>query len=900
MGKVSEPIGAVLQAALIPLLAGALAWGAVLLIARSPADQISVRVDLDVDGGSVVQVFVNDYSEPVRQSIVTGRQTYLFATPGNPIRMVRLDPTDVSGVSIRLYSLEIVAPDGRVLSRFGPDALGNWIIRGLGPIDKSADVLAAQSANSTPFLIGQIPPVAIAASSTRRAVFARRLRDEPWLACVLLLPLLSLLEVRPWRPWLLRAAAVAGVMAIWPSIFRTVAAVDWGPTPSIVAISRASFLGISLPTTQAAVAAGFAAAGLVGLIVALWRPAKQPDSRPPTTVSALFLSLIWLAAVLVTAPDLAGLADWYKSLHYSPHWDGDNLLIWSYWSAAGHLPFRDFWFPYGGQFLFDLSWPAGPLLGWAAAAGRYAVFASALALGSAGRRWAAVLAMVALLAVDSSGMHLQAARYLMGANVVLAYVAASRSEFRERLALITLAVALVMALVFESVQLVYAAPAIAVIAGMDILKRRRLGTAWRGPAFCIAVVLSACVPLFAVLRAHGMLADVLAFHTTLADTVQYAALPTTVEPDWWPTFAIASIVAWFPAGALLVGLVEYRRSDLPARLRASALIGLAALNFIALQKHLVRPMPETLVLYAVLAGLAFGVLRPEGGISRYRIGLGAAFGLLVAMLTITGRLGSSLQAATHIPADVTRTVGTLLTPGASAEANRERFAPERFDLYRLERALVTTLMGRRSGPVRLFTLSDDPILYVLTGQRPVWQTNLYNASPWYEQQRVVSALRNDPPDYLVAVPGRLTFDLVPVAVRNPDVVAFAVDRYVSDAPADPYVVLRPRRAGEPVQPAFWRELFGSTLDLGMLPLTLANAEYQPCTALVACEELLGTDGLQPGRGTDGNNWVGSRKFSGGPDLRYETRPAPLRHSPVSTVARGRSARRRPFDCGRRK
>ena len=37
--------------------------------------------------------------------------------------------------------------------------------------------------------------------------------------------------------------------------------------------------------------------------------------------------------------------------------------------------------------------------------------------------------------------------------------------------------------------------------------------------------------------------------------------------------------------------------------------------------------------------------------------------------------------------------------------------------------------------MRLFALSDDPILYVLTGQFPVWQTNLYNASPWYEQQR---------------------------------------------------------------------------------------------------------------------------------------------------------------------
>ena len=543
------------------MLAGALAWGAVLLVARNPADQFLIRVDLDLNGGSVVQAFVNDYTEPIRRPIVTGRHTYEFSTPRNPIRQVRLDPTDASDVSIRLYSIEIVAPDGRVLSRFAADALKNWIIRGLGPIDTSSGALAAQSANSYPFLIGEIPPVGIDGSSSVRAAFAWRLRTEPWLACVLLLPLLSLLEVRPVRSWLLRAAAMAFVLAIWPPIFRAVAAGDWGPTPSIVAVSRAAFLGISLPSTQMAVAAGFGVVAIVGLLVALWRPAIQSDSRPRTTVSALFLGWVWLAAIVVTAPDLVGTLTWFKSLQYSPHWDSDNLLIWAYWSGTGHLPFRDFWFPYGGQFLFDLAWPTGPLLAWAAAAGRYAVFASALALGSGGRRGAALLATAALLAVDTSGMHLQAARYLMGANIVLAFVAASRSDFRERLALVTLAVALIMALVFESVQIIYVAPAIAVIAAMDMIKHRRLGTAWRGPAFCSAVVLSALVPLVTVLAANGMLANVLSFHTTLADTVQYAALPTPVEPDWWRTFPIGSLVAWFPAGVLLVGLLEYGRSD---------------------------------------------------------------------------------------------------------------------------------------------------------------------------------------------------------------------------------------------------------------------------------------------------------------------------------------------------
>lgn len=835
--------------------------GGILLVARNPAAQFAVRVDLEVDGGSAVQLYVNDYSEPMRRPIVAGRQTYVFATHRNPITLVRLDPTDATGVRIRLHGIEIVAPDGRALARYAPSAIEQWISQGLTPVDASTGVLTSQSTNHYPFLIGQVPPVSAALAPGLRAALASRLRSEPWLPCVLLLPLLSLMEIRPMRPWLVRLAAVAGVLAIGPSIFRAAADIDWGPTPAVVAISRAAFVGASLPTTQMAIAAGFAAAGLVGLIVALWRRAAEPAARTPAHVSLWFVGVIWILAVLVTAPDLASTVAWFKSVRYSPHWDSDNLLTWTYWSGTGHLPFREFWFPYGGQFLFDRPWPDGPFLAWVAAAGRYAVFASALALGSERQRGAALLAAVALLAVDSSGMHLQAPRYLMGANIVLAYIAAMRSGFRDRIALSTLAIALVMALVFESVQLLYAGPAIAAIAGMDLLKQRRLGITWRGPAFCAAVVLLACVPLVAVLGTTGMLAEVLRFHVRLADTVQYAALPTPVDPDWWRRFAIGDAVLWVPVVCVLLGLVEYSRSDRQARLRASALIGLGVLNYVALQKFLVRPMPETLILYAVVAGLAFGVLRPEMRISRYRIGLGAAAGVLMALLLLTGRLDDGWQSATRMPAYAARSARILLSPEASAEANRERFAPERFDLYRSQQALVSTLMTRRGGPVKLFALSDDPILYVLTGQPPVWQVNQYNTAPWYEQEHLIASLREDPPDYLVAIPGRLTFDLVPLAVRDPDVVEFAVENYVADGSADPYVVLRRRRAGESVQPAFWRDVFGDTLDLGMLPLLLANADYKPCSPSARCEELLvltAPDPVEKRTGSIGLDCAGSR------------------------------------------
>ena len=532
------------------------------------------------------------------------------------------------------------------------------------------------------------------------------------------------------------------------------------------------------------------------------------------------------------------MAAWFKSMQFSPHWDYDNIVTWSYWTAMGHLPFRDFWYTYGGLFLFDLNWPIGPLLAWVATAGRYAVFASALALGSGKRTLAALVATGALIAAESSGINFAASRYLVAINIVLAFVAANRGQFRERMSLATFVAAVGMALIFEPVQAIYAIPAIVAISAIDALVQRGIGDLRRKAVFCAIVFVAIGAPLAALLGWNGMLAGFIDVHTHLGDVVQYSALPATIDQQWWPSFPIGNVVAWAPAAFLLIGLVEYRRADPQARLRAGALVGIAIVNFMVLQKHLIRPMPDTLILYVFVAGLAFGVLAPVSRPSRFKLGLGVAAGLLVAGVMVLGTLGSTWTSIVGVPARFAGSVSALVSTSVSAQANRDRFAPERFTLYKQQLALAAELERRQQRKVRLFALTDDPILYVLSGQGPVWQANLYNGAPLHEQRRVIEMLRQQPPDYVIGLPSRAIFDEVPVAVRVPEIVAFVIEHYVVDAPFDTYVVLRPRRDGEPIQPATWKALFGDSLNLGMVPYLLGRENSLPCSPQVSCEDAL--------------------------------------------------------------
>ena len=85
-------------------------------------------------------LYVNDLTvPPMTQRLVPGeRRTYVFSGIVEDIRMLRLDPTDVTPATVDLHSIVVVGDRG-ILAQFGPTALAGW----------GTDALATKGADET-------------------------------------------------------------------------------------------------------------------------------------------------------------------------------------------------------------------------------------------------------------------------------------------------------------------------------------------------------------------------------------------------------------------------------------------------------------------------------------------------------------------------------------------------------------------------------------------------------------------------------------------------------------------------------------------------------------------------------------------------------------------------------
>src|SRR5262249_27365478 len=147
-------------------------------------------------------------------------------------------------------------------------------------------------------------------------------------------------------------------------------------------------------------------------------------------------------------------------------------------------------------------------------------------------------------------------------------------------------------------------------------------------------------------------------------------------------------------------------------------------------------------------------------------------------------------------------------------------------------------LARKAEKIRpLFVLSDDPIFYVLTGTRPYFHTNGYNAAPIQEQKRVLDLLKAAPPEVIVWRCEDGGVDGVPPAVRDPLLYEYVIPNYVPiEGPwVGPFALLRRRKPEEPVAIDFWRERLGPVVHLGHIPRFSSMARFRAPTGLTGEE-----------------------------------------------------------------
>lgn len=553
--------------------------------------------------------------------------------------------------------------------------------------------------------------------------------------------------------------------------------------------------------------------------------------------------IVWVGAAVLgftLVPDLRGaLNAAHNPIAYQ--WDVSNITTWQLFVQMGLVPMKDFFFPYGFQWLYDLR-TVGPLFQWLEQLAVLAIATWALWRLTGGRPWRVIACLVLLVLVGIGTS--EAWRYIPALLVPVTYAAVGparrRRPAREH-GVFFLACLLAM-LIGADVLGVGLGGVVLVFLGEVVAER----VPTRPKPLLGAVVLDAVPILAAVLLvvliwlAMGVAPGNLRF---LGDVRAVSSASALNEQQFGPAGLLGysphtySIYAAIPALLTAAGLAWSRMGRTLNPAIGPILLSGAGFAFMMLLKQFVRPVfDEELIAPLIALGWTVILTWQPRWIVRSALA-GAAVAGIVALLAGAGNdlsISSYLRRAVESPGHAVRSALVAFDPGARRRADRERFDPSRFTGWPDEQMAGEFVSSVPVPPVPPFAIvGDAQLAYVLLRQTPPYQVELYDASPIAEQQAMLRILERRRPPYVIWS-RKFLVDDVPYVVRDPLIFSWMVDNYVPIRTFPDSVILRRRRSDEAIPAGFWRGALGGTEDLGYIPSFSTVEETQPCSGGTGC------------------------------------------------------------------
>lgn len=572
------------------------------------------------------------------------------------------------------------------------------------------------------------------------------------------------------------------------------------------------------------------------------REARTSVTRTSASVGRVLPLGIGAAVVLFTIfPDLKTILHGAGTkLPYD--WDLSNISAWAGLVQFGLVPMKDFFYPYGFQWIFGVG-TEGPIYLWLVQGATLALMAWSLWRLTGASTWRVIACLLAVVIIGTWPQSVW--RYLPAVAVTTTYAALGPGRHhRFTRGHVVFFLACLLAGLLGADLLGYGlVGAVLVFAGEFVSvgaerRPRRLAVAL---ALDAAPVLLAVVVILLVWVATGTFAGNVRFFAGFS-AVSAQSAPN--EQEFGPLGnmvlepATYSLWAVIPALMTAAGLLwaRFRPPDMTSP--AGLLLGAAGISLGMVLKFLVRPIDDQ-VLIAPVVALTWTAILTWNSHSAVRAAASAA--AVAGLLVFLGQGGaespeSYLRTAVNAPKRAVRTVSALLDSSLRARAARDAVDPSRFTTWPDFAVTTDYAVTMRRSPVPPFAIvGDSQMTYVLLRQKPPYQLDMYDASQIAEQRVLVNELVRRRPPYLI---WREDFDQdgVPYDVRTPLVFTYMVANYLPVRSfVNPIVdILRRRPAGAPVATDFWRSRLGTMEDLGYIPSFSTAADSPTCAAGPDC------------------------------------------------------------------
>ena len=790
------------------------------------ADKIAV--DIEAPAGSLVRFYWNDWNgiTPQTISVATDRRGVIdFTVPSGELYRIRLDPVARPETRIALYGVLVQLADGATI-RIPLEQIAAWnFVNTTKPELIDGALVFTVKGDSFLYSDVQLPA---ATRLHRLGLYLRRLlRTNEFVFSLIMFAALiaaaAAVSRRAFLPFATLMLVAPATLYFGISVFRRILPPDTFDVGT--AVGRAAYLGLSLAPFQWATVLASAVAIVLGVVCARLAFFRERVTGPTDveTFDAPHVACYgWVFAVawvtllfFVLMPDLDAVTQQVQTQQFNRFWDSNNYWTWRGLITRGDRPYVDFWYPYMGFWVFMLPLPTGTIMEFLHSLALYAVLGISIWRISGRALVPSLTASVAIVLLCLALVVQSPERYLLSIAFALSYVAMERDGPLLGSGRLWFWLAFALALWAEPAQLLYAAPALAFALFVDEAARGpfaakrvvvRLITDSVGP-FVLVLFLAV---FFAV---RGEIAGVLENAQDLAAGSIYGTMPTDIDPVF-KAYPDSALSVFAPLALLLIGVYFLvRRPDPAAHRPALAVAVCGIVGLLIDQKFFIRGPLHSQMFGPLIVGATFIlILLYLSSLSRVAVRL--AFGAILGAVAMNPSiLWTGYMRVSGAAGRFERTIQTLGETKRMDEANRSAFAASRFSAFPDEMAIIDWMHAH--GSKSLYVIGDMPILYLFAPPPPPYQVNLYNSSPVKAQLHVRKWMRRTSPDVIVLDPRTTTFDEVPNIVRVPILASEVTLGYVPQAVIGPYHLLT-RRSGQPIPLAFWRQVFGTSVDFGHL------------------------------------------------------------------------------------
>ena len=355
-------------------------WFGGVLYKKYQSGSVDLVVDMEASGGGYCEVYINNDYEQVHSLLILSGKRALYRFPGIPsvIRHLRIDPVDDVGEDIRIYRISFMRGDEELL-RIPGTAVKNWGMLNIKMLESVDNCSHFKSLTRDPIIMHEAEYVfnegfQKAVTFFHGPVWVSRVLESVFTPSKMFIVVSFFIVLVLIITGIQRSFCLLGgpffmffIILLLGNKVIVFFLNRYGTAPSIQqAVGYASYIGYSKSLeVQAFLILTFLAL-FVGAVFFLFMRkwgSKIPGVStlnvplPHRSGSMPFLFIVLGMFAILSLPSLNAASVALKTVKHVAQWDSLNLLTWQYEMQMGWLPYKDFWFPYGGFAYFCNPFP---------------------------------------------------------------------------------------------------------------------------------------------------------------------------------------------------------------------------------------------------------------------------------------------------------------------------------------------------------------------------------------------------------------------------------------------------------------------------------------------------------------------------------------------------------------